>query len=56
MNVWNDSPSGTTLPQTVELIAAAQIRTGQRLGGLTGRMGHLMETMRRLGNIILAHE
>ena len=37
------------LTQTVELIAAAQIKNDER-------MGQLMETMTRLGNIIIAHE
>jgi hypothetical protein len=37
------------LTQTVELIAHAQIKNDER-------MGQLMETMTRLGNIIIAHE
>ena len=37
------------LTQTVELIAAAQVKNDER-------MGLLMETMNRLGNIIIAHE
>jgi hypothetical protein len=37
------------LTQTVELIAAAQVRNDER-------MGQLMDTMNRLGNIIIAHE
>ena len=37
------------LTQTVELIAAAQIKNDER-------MGQLIETMTRLGNIVIAHE
>jgi hypothetical protein len=37
------------LTQTVELIAAAQMKNDERMGQLT-------ETMTRLGNIIIAHE
>ena len=37
------------LTQTVELIAAAQIKNDDR-------MGQLIETMTRLGNIVIAHE
>jgi archaellum component FlaC len=37
------------LTQTVELIAAAQLRSDERLA-------QLMDTMNRLGNIIIAHE
>jgi hypothetical protein len=37
------------LTQTVELIAAAQIKNDER-------MGQLMDTMNRLANIIIAHE
>jgi len=37
------------LTQTVELIAAAQLKADERLV-------QLMETMNRLGNIIIAHE
>ena len=58
------------LTQTVELIAAAQMKNDERMGKLTERMeqltetmGHLtertsqvMDTMNRLGNIIIAHE
>lgn len=44
------------LTQTVELIAAAQLRTDERMAQLTDRMAQLMDTMNRLGNIIVAHE
>ena len=58
------------LTQTVELIAAAQMKNDERMGKLTERMGQLtetmghltertsqvMDTMNRLGNIIIAHE
>lgn len=58
------------LTQTVELIAAmqmktdermgvlaaAQLKTDERMGVLTERTTQLMETMNRLGNIIIAHE
>jgi hypothetical protein len=37
------------LTQTVELIAAAQLRSDERLA-------QLMDTMNRLGNIVIAHE
>ena len=37
------------IAQSVELIAHAQIKNDER-------MGQLMETMTRLGNIIIAHE
>jgi hypothetical protein len=37
------------LTETVELIAAAQVKNDER-------MGQLMDTMNRLGNIIIAHE
>jgi hypothetical protein len=37
------------LTQTVELIAAAQIKNDER-------MGQVMDTMNRLANIIIAHE
>lgn len=37
------------LTQTVELIAAAQMKNDERMGQLT-------ETMTRLANIIIAHE
>jgi flagellar biosynthesis regulator FlaF len=37
------------LTQSVELIAAAQTKNDER-------MGQLMETMTRLGNIVIAHE
>jgi hypothetical protein len=44
------------LTQTVELIAAAQLRTDERMAQLTERTSQLMDTMNRLGNIIIAHE
>jgi chromosome segregation ATPase len=58
------------LTQTVELIAAAQMKNDERMGLLTERMEQLtetmgrltertsqvMDTMNRLGNIIIAHE
>jgi archaellum component FlaC len=37
------------LTQTVELIAAQQLKNDER-------MGQLMDTMNRLGNIVIAHE
>ena len=37
------------LTQTVELIAAAQLKTDER-------MGQLMDTINRLANILIAHE
>jgi hypothetical protein len=37
------------LTQTVEFIAAAQLKADER-------MAQLMDTMNRLGNIIIAHE
>jgi hypothetical protein len=37
------------LTQTVELIAAAQLRSDERLA-------QFMDTMNRLGNIVIAHE
>jgi hypothetical protein len=37
------------LTQTVELIAAAQVKNDER-------MAQLMDTMNRLANIIIAHE
>lgn len=44
------------LTQTVELIAAMQMKNDERMGVLTERTTQFMETMNRLGNIIIAHE
>ena len=44
------------LTQTVELIAAAQMKNDERMGLLTGRTAQLMDTMNRLANIVIAHE
>jgi methyl-accepting chemotaxis protein len=51
------------LTQTVELIAAAQMKTDERMAHLTEttdhlteRMGQLMDTMNRLANIVISHE
>jgi hypothetical protein len=44
------------LTQTVELIAHAQIKNDESMGQLTERTTQLMETMNRLGNIIIARE
>ena len=44
------------LTQTVELIAHAQIKNDERMAVLAERTAQLMETMNRLGNIIIAHE
>ncbi len=44
------------LTQTVELIAAQQLKNDERMGLLTERTAQLMDTMNRLGNIIIAHE
>ena len=44
------------LTQTVELIAAAQMKNDERMGLLTERTAQLMDTMNRLANIVIAHE
>ena len=44
------------LTQTVELIAHAQIKNDERMAVLAEHTAQLMETMNRLGNIIIAHE
>jgi ABC-type transporter Mla subunit MlaD len=58
------------LTQTVELIAAIQMKNDERMGHLaetvghlsestdhlTERMAQLTETMNRLGNIVISHE
>jgi predicted nuclease with TOPRIM domain len=44
------------LTQTVELIAAAQIKNDERMAELTVSMGKLTDTMNRLANIVIAHE
>jgi dephospho-CoA kinase len=58
------------LTQTVELIAAAQMKNDERMaqlaaaqmkndehmGQLTERTAQLMDTMNRLANIVIAHE
>jgi archaellum component FlaC len=44
------------LTQTVEVIAALQLKAEERMAKTDERMAQLTDTMNRLGKIIIAHE
>ena len=57
MSASIDSPvRHEALTQTVELIAAVQLKADKRMVVLEERTTQLMETVNRLANIIIAHE